>query len=102
MHTIRHIEVYSAARIFATVYLILSVAIGLFRLFTFAFLDSLPTFPVYYSTGNPADMTVEVAIINFLLGIVINTGSAALVGAVLAWIYNQVASYFGGLQIRID
>lgn len=102
MRTIRHIDVYSAGKTFGTVYAILFGALGLLRLFTFTFMDSLPTFPIYYSTGAPEEMTVAVAVINYVLGIILAFAGAAFTGVVVALVYNQLAPRIGGLKIQVD
>lgn len=102
MHTIRRIDAYSTGKTFGTIYATLFAILGLLRLFAFAFLDSLPTFPIYYSTGAPEEMTIGVAVINYLLAIIINFAGAWFTGVIVALLYNLLAPRIGGLQVQID
>ncbi len=102
MRTIRKLDVYSVAKTFGIIYTVLFAVIGLIRLFTFVFLDSLPTFPIYYSTGNPAEMSVAIALLNYGLGILLAFAGAAFTGGLLAWLYNVLEPYIGGMQVQLD
>ncbi len=102
MHTIRRIDVYSLSKTLGLITTLIFAAVGLLRLFTFVFLGSLPTFPIYYTPSDPAEMSIAVALINYVLGIIITFSTSAFFGGLLAWIYNLLVPYAGGMQVQID
>ncbi len=96
---VRHVDVWSAAKLSAAIYLVFAVIYGIIAMIIAVFgMAAIPgTSAVVTLVGGIIAMLISVVIVA-VLGMIIGF----IFGAIAAFIYNLAAGVFGGLKIDLE
>ena len=96
---VRHVDVWSAAKLSAAIYLVISIIAGIITavvaLLNMAVLPGTPVFEVF---GGGIIAAVVAVIVMAVIGMIVGF----ICGAIMAVIYNLAAGVFGGLKVDLE
>lgn len=97
--TVSHVDVWSAAKLFAAINLVLSIIIGIFAAIAAVFgAAAIPGVPTLVDFGSGIVAAIIAIIIIAIIGMILGF----ILGAIYAVIYNLAAGVFGGLKIELE
>lgn len=96
---ILHVDVWSAAKLFAAINLVLSVIIGIIAAIAGMFgVAAVPGTSVLATIGGGIVAAIIIIVVLAILGVILGF----ILGAIYAVIYNLAAGVFGGLKIELE
>ncbi|MDV0442702.1 hypothetical protein [Methanorbis rubei] len=96
---VKHIDVWSAAKLSAAIYLVISIIVGIISALIAIFnMTAIPGLSMLTSFGEGILITVLTVVIVAIIGMIVGF----IVGAIIAFIYNLAAGIFGGLRLEVE
>ena len=96
---VKHVDVWSAAKLCAAIYLVISVIFGIISAVVAIFgMAAVPGTSLLTAFGGGILVTIIVVLIIAIAGMIIGFIS----GAIVAFIYNVASGIFGGLKVELD
>lgn len=96
---VKHVDVWSAAKLCAAIYLVISVITGIITAVAVVFgMSAIPGVSALSAFGGGIVAAVIAVIIFAIVGMILGF----ICGAITAFIYNLAAGVFGGLRVDLE